>query len=96
MVRKVGLGIFLLLGSSVWGIDSLEAVAQTEPVWYDCRSPERFTPAKQAWCANWQALQEASLIVPTSLEEASDFYHHLPGRWTVQTTRWVSAGAAGE
>jgi len=73
MVRKVGLGIFLLLGSSVWGIDSLEAVAQTEPVWYDCRSPERFTPAKQAWCANWQALQEASLIVPTSLEEAPIF-----------------------
>jgi uncharacterized lipoprotein YbaY len=73
MVHKVGLGIALVLGSSAWGIDCLEAVAQTEPVWYDCRSQERFSPEKQAWCDNWQALQQASLIVPTSLEEEPVF-----------------------
>lgn len=48
--------------------DGRVAMAQVEPIWYNCLTREVFTPEKQAWCDRWQTLQAATYIVPISPE----------------------------
>jgi hypothetical protein len=64
--RNFGLGLTLAcLSSGVgWG---QAAMAQPGATWYNCLTREVFTPEKRAWCDRWQAVQEATLIVPTSV-----------------------------
>jgi hypothetical protein len=66
--RGVGtglLGIGLIVGLS----SSQLAMAQSSPTWYNCLTDEVFPPDKRAWCDNWDALQQATLTVPTSFED---------------------------
>lgn len=49
------------------------ALAQVDTTWYNCLTREVFTPEKQAWCQSWQALQEATYIVPKGLGPDSEY-----------------------
>ncbi len=42
--------------------------APIAPQWYNCRTREVFTPAKQAWCDRVKVLQSATYLVPANLE----------------------------
>jgi hypothetical protein len=60
------LGLVLAIaGSPV--IPGTKAMADTPPIWYDCLTREAFTPEKQTWCKHWQALQNATFVVPSDL-----------------------------
>lgn len=61
----LSLGVNLTLGLMLLNPPTTVA---TEPEWYDCRTREVFTPAKQAWCDRWNKIQNGTFIVPTSLE----------------------------
>lgn len=63
-VWKVGLAM-LVAGSLITPAKAVAAEAE----WYNCRTREVFTPAKQAWCNRWQTLQNATYIVPTNFDE---------------------------
>jgi uncharacterized lipoprotein YbaY len=74
-VQPLGLGLTIaLLGHLI--IPEAEGMAQsnlTTPTWHNCYSREVFTPEKQAWCDRWLPLQNATLIVPTSLDPDAEF-----------------------
>lgn len=53
------------------GLES-NARAETEPVWYNCRTREVFTPEKKIWCDRWQTLQNGTYIVPTTLPTSAN------------------------
>lgn len=42
--------------------------AQPQPSWYNCKTREVFTPEKKAWCDRWFVLQNATYLVPSSLD----------------------------
>lgn len=70
--RLMGLGLAVVtLGSGV-GLGA-QALAQPEPVWYNCLTREVFTPEKQAWCDRWQVLQNGTYTVPTSLDPDPEY-----------------------
>ncbi|WP_228037792.1 YbaY family lipoprotein [Nodosilinea sp. LEGE 06152] len=50
------------LGSGM--LTTEQAIAQTQPEWYNCLTREVFTPEKQAWCDRWSTLQNGTYIVP--------------------------------
>jgi uncharacterized lipoprotein YbaY len=57
-----GLGVAALGGTVMVGD---QAIAQTQPEWYNCLTREVFTPEKQAWCDRWNTLQNGTYQVPT-------------------------------
>ncbi len=56
-------GAVAALGGTVMVGD--QAIAQTQPEWYNCLTREVFTPEKQVWCNRWNTLQNGTYRVPT-------------------------------
>lgn len=75
----------LVFGSLVMPGRSVAA----EAAWYNCLTREVFTPEKQAWCNRWQTLKNTTYIVPTSLDETSEYHSVMRdfGRYQNQTDR---------
>lgn len=84
------------------------ATAQTPPSWYNCRTRERFTPAKRLWCSRWQTLQTITLVVPTTLDSNAELttvtltngrYQRADGRFFVELVNernWFTFGDLNE
>lgn len=78
IISKLGFSQLMGLGLSIatlGGVVVLEpsARAETQPVWYNCLTREVFTPEKKIWCDRWQTLQNATYIVPTSLDADPEY-----------------------
>lgn len=48
-------------------------MAATGPTWYNCLTREVWTSEKQAWCDRWKRLQNATYIVPASLDPNAEY-----------------------
>ncbi|PSR19409.1 hypothetical protein C8255_02595 [filamentous cyanobacterium CCP3] len=59
------------VGSGV--LTTEQAIAQTQPEWYNCLTREVFTPEKQAWCDRWSTLQNGTYIVPLGFSPEPSF-----------------------
>lgn len=74
MKQQQGLGALSWAIAATVGLMGAErAAAMTEPEWYNCLTREVFTPEKQTWCNRWQILQNATYIVPTTLDLNPEF-----------------------
>lgn len=67
---SIGVTIATLLISGVLGT---AVMAETGTIWYNCLTREVWTPAKKAWCDRWKRLQNASYIIPTSLNLDAEY-----------------------
>uniref|UniRef100_A0A832M4S9 VCBS repeat-containing protein n=1 Tax=Oscillatoriales cyanobacterium SpSt-402 TaxID=2282168 RepID=A0A832M4S9_9CYAN len=67
-LTQMGLPLVAVIFLGSVTAQGLKAIAEAEPIWYNCLTREVFTPEKQAWCDRWKILQNGTYLVPSSLD----------------------------
>ncbi len=58
---------------SICSLVGTTVMAETGAIWYNCRIRKAWTPEQQAWCDRVNRLQNATYIVPNSLDANAKF-----------------------
>jgi len=66
-IHSLHISLVMSLLGSVFALQPT-VLAQSQPTWHNCRTREVFSPEKKAWCDRLNVVQNATYLVPSSLE----------------------------